>query len=184
MAFARHLDTASEGMIRFLLGRKAHAIIEQAFAKPEHELSYENVVLAESRQEIVGMASGFLGSERGQGSEPVRRAAGWHVPRLYAASLLLMGLLRFIDRVPPNDFYLQAVAVDDAQRGSGIGSRLLDAMEDRARARGAERFVLDVAVKNTGARRLYERRGMREVARSPRVLFMRDTNVVRMAKEL
>lgn len=51
------------------------------------------------------------------------------------------------------------LAVAPDWRGRGVGTALLDAAEDWARAHGAERMVLDLDVHNTGAQRLYERHG-------------------------
>jgi aminoglycoside 6'-N-acetyltransferase len=53
------------------------------------------------------------------------------------------------------------ISVAPDWRGQGVGSALLEAAEDWARAHGAERMVLDLAANNTGAQRLYERLGYR-----------------------
>lgn len=55
------------------------------------------------------------------------------------------------------------VWVDPAERGAGLGSRLMDAFEQEARARGCLRvFVTSFTFQ---APALYERRGYREFAR-------------------
>ena len=51
------------------------------------------------------------------------------------------------------------LAVAPEWRGHGVGSALMLAAEDWARAQGAERMVLDLAANNSGAQRLYERLG-------------------------
>ncbi len=94
------------------------------------------------------------------------------------------GLFRFLEAVPEGDFYLMAVAVDPDWRGLGIGSELIDDMEQRARGAGAARIVLDVAERNEGGRRLYQRRGMAVEATSPRVLFLPGTRAQRMVRTL
>ena len=101
-----------------------------------------------------------------------------------ALGLLGRGMKRFIETVPDGDFYLMAVAVDDEMRGHGVGSLLLDHFEDRARAAGSQRFVLDVTEKNVAARRLYERRGMEEEAVSPSLPFAPGARASRMVKSL
>jgi GNAT superfamily N-acetyltransferase len=62
------------------------------------------------------------------------------------------------------------LAVAPEWRGRGVGSALMLAAEDWARAQGAERMVLDLAANNSGAQRLYERLGY-EV--EPRVTMSR-----------
>nr|MDJ0496440.1 GNAT family N-acetyltransferase [Acidimicrobiia bacterium] len=81
------------------------------------------------------------------------------------------------------DWYLQGVAVDEAFRGAGIGSLLLDHAEEVAATTGARRLALDVDVENDAARSLYERRGMTIEATSPSGL-LRSDRVHRMTKAL
>lgn len=54
---------------------------------------------------------------------------------------------------------LMTVAVAPAHRGSGVGESMLDELEARARAGGAEAIMLEVRADNTPARALYDRRG-------------------------
>jgi GNAT superfamily N-acetyltransferase len=53
------------------------------------------------------------------------------------------------------------IAVIDEWRGLGLGTALMEAIEDWARATGLDALELDVATANEGARRLYERIGYR-----------------------
>ena len=50
------------------------------------------------------------------------------------------------------------IAVRDDRRGSGTGSRLMEAAEDWARERGATLMLLDASAANTEALRFYEER--------------------------
>jgi ribosomal protein S18 acetylase RimI-like enzyme len=54
---------------------------------------------------------------------------------------------------------IESVSVAPEHRGRGIGTRLLDALEERLAADGVHDLVLGVLPGNTAARRLYERRG-------------------------
>lgn len=54
---------------------------------------------------------------------------------------------------------IYSIAVAVAERGGGIGSLLLDAVEQSARRRGLKRLRLEVRVDNVAAGRLYERQG-------------------------
>lgn len=56
---------------------------------------------------------------------------------------------------------LYSIAVAPEARGAGVGEALLAAAERAARARGREKFRLEVRTDNAAARRLYERRGYR-----------------------
>jgi ribosomal-protein-alanine acetyltransferase len=57
---------------------------------------------------------------------------------------------------------LYSIAVGAEEAGRGIGSRLLAAAEERAKARGAERLHLEVRADNPAAIRFYRRKGYRE----------------------
>ncbi len=57
------------------------------------------------------------------------------------------------------------IAVDQSQRGHGLGGTLLDSALDEAGRRGAKSLFLEVRVSNTAARALYQSRGFEEVSR-------------------
>lgn len=61
--------------------------------------------------------------------------------------------------------YLEYLAVQERHRSVGIGSRLLDAVEQWARARGAELIATDTNLRsNFGAVEFYERHGYEQQA--------------------
>jgi ribosomal-protein-alanine N-acetyltransferase len=60
---------------------------------------------------------------------------------------------------------LANIAVDEAHRGLGLGSRLLDAVIERAGAKRVTRLYLEVRASNTRAATLYHRRGFEEIGR-------------------
>jgi len=60
--------------------------------------------------------------------------------------------------------YVRLLVVAAAATGRGIGAALMDAVEGRARAIGADLFLL-VTAENVAAQRFYERRGYRPVGR-------------------
>jgi ribosomal-protein-alanine N-acetyltransferase len=84
---------------------------------------------------------------------------------------------RDLGEVMPLGFALARVAADEAEiltlgvladvRGRGLGRRLVGAVADKARARGAGRLHLEVAAGNAAARRLYDSLGFAEAGRRP-----------------
>ncbi len=152
LAFARYLDEAAEGFFRFMLGRDAGHIIARAFTEPGHDLSYQNVTFAVRDNAIVGMVSGYTTEQhRWSSRQPLKQAAGRHHVRMRAVLILFAPLMRVIDSIADGDFYLQAIAVDKEFQGDGVGSVLMDALEERARASGSTRLALDVSAKNERA---------------------------------
>jgi len=183
--FAHYVDIASEGQFRLLLGRQVTEILATAFSQPNHDLSYEHTVFAEVGDEVVGMASGYTAQQhRSSNNEPLKQAAGRRAFfRMACMFALATPVLRFLHSYDDGDFYVQFLAVDDAHRGQGIGSKLIQAMEDRARASRSTHFAIDVARRNKGAHRLYEHQGFKTIRQWPKTRFVRP-NILRMTKTL
>ncbi len=66
--------------------------------------------------------------------------------------------------------HLHRLYVDTGVHGGGIGTRLMAAVEDRARSEGLKQLWLTVWEENQRARRLYERLGYRTVGKTDFVL--------------
>jgi len=185
LLFARYIDTAADGVFRFMLGKTADRILAKAYLEPDHDLSYQYVTFAETGATIIGMVSSYSSEQHRRSSDgPLVRAAGWRAPRMGAVTAIAAGLFRFLDRVPDGDSYLQAVAVDQDRRGDGVGSALIRHAEARGRSDGCTRIALDVAVDNHGAQKLYEQLGFVVEATSPRSAIIPEGQVHRMAKVL
>ena len=185
LAFGRYLDEAAEGFFRFMLGRRSSDIIAKAFIRPDHDLSHQNATFAERDGDIVGMVSGYTAEQHRRSSrQPLKQAAGrWNL-RMRIVLVLFAPLMRIIDSIADDDFYLQAIAVDKELRGEGLGSTLMDSFEEQARASGAIRLALDVSAKNEAARRFYERRGFTVESQWPKRLRIPALKFYRMIKTL
>ena len=161
LVFARYLVEITEGFFRYMLGRRAVDIIATAYTQPDNDLSHQNTIFAERDGVIVGMASGYTAEQHRRFSDqPLKRAAGRSAMRMASFTVLCAPLLRALGTHADGDFYLHHIAVDKELRGQGVGSTLLYSIENRARVSGSARLSLDVAAKNEGARRLYERFGL------------------------
>ena len=184
LMYARYLDEAAEGFFRIMLGRQVEDIIAAAYTQPDHDFSYQNITFAERAESIVGMVSGYTAEQhRRSSAQPLKLAPGYRALRMVRVAICCAPFRRLLDNLGDGDFYLQAIAIDKELRGEGIGSALMDSIEDRARATGSTRLCLDVGAKNEGARRLYERRGMGVESGWPRLLFVPQL-FVRMTKLL
>ncbi len=185
LAFARYLDQAAEGFFRFWLGRRAEQIVATAFAQPDHDLSYQNVTFAERDDVIVGTVCVYTAEQHRRSSrQPLKRAAGRFNLQMRTVEILFAPIMRIVDSIADGDFYLQAIAVDKELRGDGVGSVLMDFVEDRARASGSTRLSLDVSARNAGACRFYERRGMNVESQWPKRLAIPGLKFYRMTKGL
>lgn len=185
LVFARYLDQAAEGFFGFMLGRRAADIIATAYTQPDHDLSYQHIIFAQREGAIVGMASGYTAAQHRRSSlDPLRQGAGRSALRMRAVTILCAPLLRIIDTITEGDFYLQAIAVDKKLRGQGLGSTLLDAIEERAHTTGSIRLVLDVSARNETARRFYHRHNLTLESQWPKRLPVPGLRLLRLTKPL
>lgn len=184
-AYARYLDEAADGFFGFMLGRRAHEIIARAFLEPGHDLSFENVTFAERGGRVVGMVSVYTAEQhRRSPNDTLARSAGPLHLRHRLVSTLFAPLIRIIESTNDGDFYVQALAVDEDVRGTGVASRLLDTASERARAFGSGRLALDVAASNHHARAVDERRGWTVESRWPRRFAIPVLTFLRMTRHL
>ena len=180
-----YLDEVAEGFFRFMLGRRFAEIIARAYPRSNHSYSFQNVIYAECDKRIVGMALGFTAEEHHKFSDqPLKEAAGFRALRMTIVKIICAPMLRILETVADGDFYLLSMAVDKKYRGGGIGSALIDIIEERARASGSTRLSLDVSANNEGARRIYERRGMNIESQWPKRIPLPGVRFYRMTKSL
>lgn len=182
---ARYHDQVAEGFFHFWLGSRAEDIIATAFLEPDHDLSYQNVTFAERNSVIVGMVCMFTAEQHRRSSrEPVHRAAGGRNIRMRIVDMLFAPIMRIVDSIPDGDFYLQVITVNKELRGDGVGSILMDFVEERARASGSTRLSLDVLARNQRACQFYKRRGMSVESQWPKRFPIPGLTFYRMTKGL
>ena len=145
-------------------GERAAAFLADALRPPQ------SIVALNGRGDLVGVLGfhnengGFVGGDyallqRRYGAP----GAAW---RYLALSLF--------ERAPlPGEMLLDGVVVAPGARGAGVGGLLLSAAAAEARAQRFGAIRLDVVFENHGARRLYERHGFREVAKTRRPIVGR-----------
>ena len=95
--------------------------------------------------------------------------------------------LQELENLAPGTWYVNVLAAYPEHRGRGCGSRLLSIAERIAAETARRGLSLIVSDSNTGARRLYERCGYREIATRPMVKEQWENpgeNFVLLVKEL
>jgi len=182
--FAIYLNSASDGGFGKMFGKRFEEIVSKVYLEPNHDLSFETAVFAEVDGDIVGMDSGFTAEQYRQfRKDALNQAAGRTMLRISFFFALLSPMMRFLHSYDDGDFYVEFLAVDTAYRGQGVGSKLIQAMEDRARASKSTTLAIDVAARNKGAHRLYERIGFGATRQWPKTRLVRP-NILRMTKAL
>ncbi|MGG5315617.1 N-acetyltransferase family protein [Enterococcus sp. AZ072] len=127
-----------------------------AYDDPTYRFGYQRGLVAEVDGKIAGAAFGYPAKD-----EPI-------IDRPLKKYLVSKGLPEdiemFIDSEAfPNEWYLDSIAVDEAFRGQGIGSSLLEAVDLIAIRDDEEIVGLSVDRLNPGAKKLYLREGFEEV---------------------
>lgn len=177
------LEEASGGLMSMMLGGRWREVLTDVIGVPGHEMSLETARIAMVGGEPVGVAVS-CGASTPSVDEVMQKAAGRSVVRLAIVSAVAAPVLGFMGCHAPGEWHLTAVAVDESQRGAGIGSVLLNDTRKRAVDHDATALTLDVDTDNDGARRLYERLGFTETARSGRAWLIGGAQVTRMSLAL
>ncbi len=84
----------------------------------------------------------------------------------------------------PEHCEVEAIAVDERYRRSGVGRALLGAMQDWAGNHGAGTLKLEVRASNDAALRLYRRAGFRAFGRRPGYYMAPEEDAVLLRLEL
>lgn len=174
---ARLFLISSDGLADYIWSRIAEPGEElfeagaRRYAREGVPFSYENCLMAELDGAVVGMAHMFA-MEEDPDAEPETDPV----------------LKPYADLEAYGSLYLSGIAVFDTHRNRGIGGRLLDAVEEKARAASLPSVSLICFERNEAAMRLYERIGYRDIARRPLVphpsLHYQDGDAVLMLKTL
>jgi ribosomal protein S18 acetylase RimI-like enzyme len=154
-AMADLVHFASEGLALYLWTKSAPpgvdpwAIGRERARREAGSFSYRNTVVAESEGRV---AAGLIGYPIADTPEP--------------ANLPPMAVpLQELEDLVPGTWYVNVLAAYPEHRGRGYGTALLGIAEQLARQTRRRGMSIIIADTNTGARRLYERCGYREVAR-------------------
>lgn len=92
----------------------------------------------------------------------LQRQAGYRILALWRGDrpVALAGY-RVTDNLIHGHFlYVDDLVTDEAERGTGLGARMLERMRQEAKAQGCRRLMLDTAIDNLLAHRFYFRCGL------------------------
>lgn len=111
---------------------------------------YYKVILDDNRN-IIGYVSIYLHDDEHD----------FHMksPKLFLVDLLDYFVLCDIEK---DDLYLAEVAIDESQRGQGLGKKVVGDVLEYAKSKNFKRVILDADFRNDGAKRLYESLGFKE----------------------
>lgn len=179
---AELIAIAGEGIPVWLWGRSAKDgqdpldVGTERAARPDAHFSFRNAVLAQRGGQVAGMMLGYR----------LDAPTAADVAGLGDLPDLLRPLVE-LEHQAPGSFYINALAVFEGHRDSGVGTRLLEAASGRAAAIGCTQLSVQVFSQNNGAVRLYARNGFRTVDSRPIVAhpsYRYDERVLLMKRVL
>ena len=131
---------------------KAISTIEKQLKK-EESFDDTKVVLDENNN-VIGLLIFWIS----------KKPAFYHSLKTVSLKLLIVDILDYfvLCDVEKGDFHVAELAIDESQRGKGLGSKVLNDVIDYAKKNNLKRVTLDADFRNTGAKSLYERMGFRE----------------------
>ncbi|WP_298500439.1 GNAT family N-acetyltransferase [uncultured Methanobrevibacter sp.] len=112
--------------------------------------NYFKVILDENNK-IIGYVSIYLHDDKHE--------FHWKSPKLFLVDILDHFVLCDIEE---GDLYLAEVAIDESQRGCGLGRKVVCDVINYARSKNYSRVILDADFRNKGAKKLYESIGFKE----------------------
>jgi len=161
-------------------------VMKGSFQHVRNAFSYEHSHFIEANGEIAGMALVFTRDQMRR--EQLRTML--FILRYLKLSFLTQIIYLYrsseiLVQITEGDSYLAHIAVYPKFRSLGFGTKLLEVIEEEARAAGSKGMVIDVETYNTGAIRFYERLGYTIEQKSP-ILRIRDKGfeLFKMSKDI
>ncbi len=151
---AELMDMASGGAVEFLLhdlvpGLSHVEIVAANLEKDSYPHSFRNAIVAEYRDEIVGMSLSYPGHFHGVTEEM----------RGYFPADRLEHFKHFFSCRLEDTYFIDVLGVAEGFRNKGIGSELLARTKIKAKKEEYDMLSLIVFTDNTDAQRLYMRNG-------------------------
>lgn len=142
---------------------ESKAIFSQAFAYPQHALSYEHAQIIEVLNQPAGVMISYPGFLKRQADEKVHQVMARILPLRKLPKILvnLADLTRIKQDISAQDYYILGLSVMPEFQNQGLGTYLLAQAEMQAHAHSCQAVSLDVTYTNTSARALFERLGYR-----------------------
>lgn len=132
--------------------KDAIPLMEQLIGSKGNQYSYENTLVYEDENGVIGSIVGYDGARLHELRKPVLEVIRKSDPDFSPN-----------DETEAGEYYIDCVNVDPAHQGKGIGKKLLNAMSELAASQHFIRVGLIVDHVNPDARKIYEKVGFRVV---------------------
>ena len=157
--FSNLMEISASSLFPAVFGHEFKTILENLFREKKNLFSFEHTHMAKLGDETVGMLLGYdwrikRKEEINTGRLIIRYMKFEFIKRLP----LFLKLNSIVGYLKEGEFYISNIAVYPEYRGMGIGTILLNFIEE-TESKNIKKLTLDVETKNEGAIRLYKRLG-------------------------
>ena len=143
-------------------------VMRGSFPRGRNSFSHEHSHFLEVDGRTAGMALAFTRAQMGKEQLRTLLSILRHLKLAFFRQIVhLNKSSRILVQIEEGDSYLAHIATYPEFRSRGLGTRLMEAVEQEARTAGSRRVVLDVETDNRRAIELYERLAYRVESKSP-----------------
>lgn len=162
-----HLVYETDPIMSFLFGKNPKAIdqIVQLIRHENNAFSYKHIHVYLDRDSIKGLILSYSPTSIDKKRENKVYSEVFSTLQLLILWLKSILLNPILNKKEIDGIYIQNISVSAAARGEGIGSKLLNQLENLAKQQNVNTLWLDVALDNAHAKRLYERMGFETVSK-------------------
>lgn len=132
---------------------KIRAELAHLFQQENNRLSYQNCLVIEEHEKVIGIAIAYAGDDAEKLDKPI-------IERLIKKTG--NNHIQLDKEAEPGDYYIDTVSVHPLGQGKGIGSLLFKEVEKLAKSKGFHQLSLNVAEDNPRAKKLYTRLGYKK----------------------
>jgi ribosomal protein S18 acetylase RimI-like enzyme len=159
------------------------SFMEQSWEAPKNLFSHSETTIVADGSTLLGIELGYGGSDwykfHSSGGEVIGKL--FEAGSLNEKSLVALGersnLISYMNpHIPDHAYYITALSVTEAARGTGLGAKLLTNAIDRARTDGYQELHLDVFSDNPAVQ-FYQSMGLTCKAETIAPIPCRDNNV-------
>jgi ribosomal protein S18 acetylase RimI-like enzyme len=175
----------TDDIMPFLFGRQEKAVLKlkNLIENLDTVFSHKNIIIYQKdTQAIAGILLFYSIKNIDKKRENKAYGRIFSTSELFSLWLKSLILKSIHEKSEVDGLYIQNISVDAAARGEGIGTKLMNFVQEHALQKGYSSLWLDVAFTNPKAKKLYEREGFIEVSKHP-ILFSKN-GFFRMRKNL
>lgn len=173
----------TDNIMPFLFGKRENAIIKlkNLVENDNTVFSHKNILVFKKDSHLINGILLFynpkLIDKKRENDAFSREFSIIELLKLWVKSIILKSIN---DKSEMDGIYIQNISVDALARGEGIGTKLMNFVNEFALQNGYSSLWLDVAYNNPKAKKLYEREGFIEVSKH-NILFS-ENGFFRMRK--